>query len=163
MIIWSIYRHKWLEYRRATERATTPTTAVANPTMILSWQNVFIAVLFAYFVNLAVDITNRQSAINQNRNKYRKLQESNGPSGKALMIEIAKLYQDLPDPKTPDRAEGQYRYWAQNLGLSYFEYYRGRFYTPKEAEGLPHINCYLHSTLITITSSLFSCHFLPLL
>ena len=102
----------------------------------------FFTVLFAYFVNLAVDVTNRQSAINQNRNKYRKLQESNVPSGKALMIEIAKMYQDLPDPKTPGRAEGQYRYWAQNLGLSYFEYYRGRFYTPKEAEGLPHINCY---------------------
>ena len=58
------------------------------------------------------------------------------------MRNIARLYQNWPDPKTPLRKEGEFRYWSQNIGMSYFEYFRGIFYTPKQAEGLPHANCF---------------------
>eukprot|EP00505_MAST-04D_sp_SCG-Rhode-Island_P000108 Stramenopile-MAST_4_protein_108 len=107
----------------------------------IGYQFVFALILFASVINVAFKTLTQRKLILAKRVEHRRLLSQN-LTGEKHMRNIARLYQNWPDPKTPLRKEGEFRYWSQNIGMSYFEYFRGIFYTPKQAEGLPHANCF---------------------
>ena len=103
---------------------------------------VLYSILFLVLSNYGSHVYLRHKASVINHGRARKLVETN-VSGRQLMIETAKLYQNNPDGYFQGAQKlDQFRYWAQEVGLSYFEYYRGRYYTPKQSEGLPHSQCF---------------------
>jgi hypothetical protein len=107
-----------------------------------TYQIVFYSILLLVVINYSSQYYRRNQYYIIHRERVRKLSQLN-VSGKELMIETAKLYQNHPDLLLGANQQiDSFRYWAQDIGLSYFEYYRGRYYTPKESEGIQHSQCF---------------------
>eukprot|EP00943_MAST-04B_sp_MAST-4B-sp1_P005005 g5005.t1 len=107
-----------------------------------TYQIVFYSMLLLVVINYCSQYYRRHQYYIIHRERVRKLSQLN-TSGKELMIETAKLYQNHPDLLFGASQQiDKFRYWAQDIGLSYFEYYRGRYYTPRESEGIQHSQCF---------------------
>jgi hypothetical protein len=106
-----------------------------------TYQVVIYSIVILLLINYSSYYYKKQKHAAIHKERFRRLMQLN-ISGRKLLSENAKIYQNHPDPQIENQKIDEFRYWAQDIGLSYFEYYRGRYYPPKESEGLAHSQCF---------------------